>query len=698
MDNNNKSGQYAITTVLPQRSQYFDRVNEMLEQDDSLSCCMITVDIKNFHFYNRWYGRNRGDEMLERIGQFFKGLTEDYDVVTGYMGGDNFSAFFEYNGWIINTIIDNVQDIVKEYAPVDPTILPVFGAYRILASDILEKVTAADIYDYTAHALRQTTDEAVVWFDSSTIKKREEELRMLPEVLAAMDRDEFTFYLQPKCHLKTGKIIGAEALVRWHSPEKGMISPGIFVPLLEDHGLIPRLDLIVWEKVCAQIREWQKQGLRVLPISVNVSRVDIMQLDVPMTFEYLVQKYELEPSNIEIEITESAYTDDDSNVIETVNLLHKAGFKVLIDDFGSGYSSLNLLKDIQADVLKLDMKFLGSSDDNEEKSFSIIESILEMSRQLGIPAIIEGVESAKQISVLESLGCEFAQGYFYYKPMPFLDFERLLSNTDILGVKRNYSKIVDKSYLQQLSEYFVKVATVNVDNGSYTFLTTDDMHRRINIPEAETIKEYALRFIDKGLIHPEDSHGYIKLFDMEYLRRKIESGRKRFLYSLRYIEDGKYFWVVFEITVPEDFSFDKNPIVLFTWKRAVGRISRTEDLIYLMEMTCHKMVKCNLDTTNIDIVWMYDDEKKESSGFSENLQTWFDEFANKGYIHKDDKEKFVEFAKVSKIKKHFARSDKPMLLKYRRLVNGRYTPVELVACKSKEYTKANPIILLYVKK
>lgn len=691
------SGNYIHHTELPLRMGYFSAVDDVIYDDRYKKACMVTIDIKNFHYYNRWYGREKGDSLLNSISEYLADLSDGTDVIAGYLGGDNFSAFFPYSGIIINNILDNVQDIVREYAPGELAIIPIYGAYKIIEEDRKEKITAADVYDYTTLALKQIQKESMCWFDSSTIRKREEELHMLPEILKAMDNDEFTFFLQPKCHMKTGKIIGAEALVRWISPEKGMISPGIFIPLLENHGLVSRLDLIVWEKVCAKIREWMDAGHNVLPISVNVSRIDIAQLDVALTFEHLIQKYDLTPNKIEIEITESAYTDDDKLVIETVNKLHRVGFKVLIDDFGSGYSSLNLLKEIQADVLKLDMKFLESNAENEDKSFSIIESILEMSRELHIPAIIEGVEDSKQIDMLEELGCEFAQGYFYYRPMHHDEYGKMLSDENLMCTSSGNMTVDEKSHLKQLYDYFIKVASVNVNDGKYVFLKADSLHRQVNVPEAETITAYANRFIERGLIKSDDTDQYLKLMNMDSLKEKIRIGKRYFIHSLRYFYDNKIKWVMFEITVPENYDEITSPHVLYTWKEVSGQISRSDDYLYLLSTVFHKILKVNLLTHSFDVVNIHDDKELAGKEYSEDIQEWMTNFAKSGKVHKDDVEEFIKFADIKKIYTHFKRSDKPINVKYRRLMKKNYVPVEMTLCKSSDYSEQNPIIVLHIK-
>lgn len=212
------------------------------------------------------------------------------------------------------------------------------------------------------------------------------------------------------------------------APHERIDSPGKFVPILERTGAIYLLDQQVWEKVCQWLRSWIDRGYRPVPISINISRIDIMSMDVPAYLMHLLEKYDLSAKYIKAEITESAYAEEDKTINDTVNQLRDAGFLVMMDDFGSGYSSLNMLKSIPVDVIKIDMRFLEIEESEEEKGISILESIVNMARLLGMPIIVEGVETQQQENVLWSMGCRYTQGYYYYKPLPIDKFETLLAD------------------------------------------------------------------------------------------------------------------------------------------------------------------------------------------------------------------------------------------------------------------------------
>ncbi len=389
---------------------------------------MVAIDIEHFRLFNDWFGREEGDIYLQELADCLKEYTAGTRAICGYLGGDNFALFAPYSLGLIEQIQERIIDMLEKYGQ-SIGFGPMYGIFE--ARDSL--YDAQLMYDNAVTAMSDIPGNyhnRVAIYDPGLLKKTGDELIMLSDVQRGMDAKEFRFFLQPKVNMLNGKIVGAEALVRWAHRTKGLISPGKFVPILEDNGFITNLDRYIWEEVCKWLRSWIDRGRDPLPISVNVSQIDVFAGDVAEYFEHLIKKYDLSPHMIDIEITESAYAKEYSLINKTVDRLRKAGFKVLLDDFGSAYSSLNMLRNIKVDVLKLDMKFLDTNEDreNSEKGISIIDSIVGMSNQLGLPIIVEGVERLDQVEVLTKLGCVYAQGYYYYKPMPLKKFEELIKD------------------------------------------------------------------------------------------------------------------------------------------------------------------------------------------------------------------------------------------------------------------------------
>ena len=370
---------------------------------------------------------------------------------------------------------------------------------------------------------------------------------LLAEVQAGLERDEFIYYLQPKCNLNTGKIVGLESLVRWKHPEKGIVAPGNFIPVMESNGLITELDMKVWEQVCQTLQAWIKSGHKVIPISVNVSSVDIYAIDVVEHFKNLVRKYGLPPEYVELEITESAYVEEYKVITSVAEALRNAGFTVLMDDFGSGYSSLNMLKDVNVDVLKIDMKFLKMDENTMDKGMGILEAVTRMANIMGLRMIAEGVETEDQINFQLNMGCIYGQGYFFYKPLPVEEIKILLNdenNVDYRGIQARkiehvrfkdlfQSELASDSILNNIlgpiaiyDVYCDNVELLQV-NDKYCLLVGQDP---VDLAENVQVME---------AIHPDDRKKMQNIFQRSFQR--LAEGAEGTVRRRR--EDGQYIWI-----------------------------------------------------------------------------------------------------------------------------------------------------------
>ena len=243
---------------------------------------------------------------------------------------------------------------------------------------------------------------------------------------SALNDHQFAMFLQPQVDPSIGKWLGAEALVRWLHPEHGMISPGDFVPVLEEAAVITRVDEFIWEQAAQKLADWKQRGREDLYISVNVSGHDFYHVDLYQTFTSLVEKYQIAPKSLKIEVTETVLSRSREQQNDTLSKLRAYGFIVEIDDFGSGYSSLNSLKDMETDVIKIDMGFLSQTD-HVERSKMILNDIVHMIKNLHMGIVVEGVETREQLDFVTSIGCDIIQGYYYSKPIPVNEFEQKLS-------------------------------------------------------------------------------------------------------------------------------------------------------------------------------------------------------------------------------------------------------------------------------
>lgn len=413
---------------LYRRSAFLAKAETMLRSVSGKKYCLMTIDIEHFKLFNEWYGHEAGDEFLKNIGAHLREAQDEHGGLAGYMGDDDFCIILPNDKVILMKLQNQIMSYIKRYGG-NAGFLPAFGIYEISDSTL----PVGMMYDRAVMALASVKGnyaQRVCWYDAGMMQKMKDDHKLLTEVQKALEDNEFTFYVQPKCDMQTGKIVGLESLIRWIHPTRGLIKPGEFIPLLESNGFIANLDMFVWEQVCICLKEWIDRGRVPIPISVNVSRMDLYVLDVPQCFKRLVKKYGLEPRLVEVEITESAYAEEYDVISEMVDELREAGFTVLMDDFGSGYSSLNMLKDVNVDILKIDMKFLNTNESNGNKGMEILEVIIRMAQLMGLRVIAEGVETKEQVDMLWEMGCAYSQGYYFYHPMPREEIEKLLEDED----------------------------------------------------------------------------------------------------------------------------------------------------------------------------------------------------------------------------------------------------------------------------
>ena len=412
-------------TGLKRERDFFHTVSRMLKEDPKKKWMMLAFDIEQFKLFNEWYGRDAGDMVLSRIGSGLRKDAANVNGVAGYFGNDDFSLFVPAGSVQPEELYEHIRRAVARYG-VSIGFLPAIG---VCYSE--EKDDAVRLHDKAGLAMRNAKEnfkQRVRYFDPSMYTTIASDYQILSDFQEALKNSEITFYLQPQCRASTAKIVGAEALARWTKKDGTKVSPAVFVPVLEKYGFIPDLDKFIWEEVCKWIQRCQVKGFPLIPISVNASAVDIFTFDVPAFVRSLVEKYHLPKNALKIEITESACGEDSEKVREVVQILRKDGFMVLMDDFGSGYSSLNMLHDLNIDILKMDAHFLKLEEENVERGIHILESIVYMAKSMRLPIIVEGVESQGQKEYLQNLGCQYVQGYFFYRPLQTPDFEELISN------------------------------------------------------------------------------------------------------------------------------------------------------------------------------------------------------------------------------------------------------------------------------
>lgn len=409
-------------TGLLGKEAFFDEAAAYLRHSGARDVSIVCFDVDHFKLFNDLHGLDCGDELLRYLGRALAlRFSPDGAQPLARLAADTFALCAT---GIRPERVERILVDISSECPNGIDAIVRAGVYRI--EDPASPVSI--MCDRAVIALRTVKGsyfDRVALYDPGMREALVLEREVVAGIESALREDRIELFLQPKCNIRTGKIVGAEALARWRHPERGIVAPGEFIPLIERNGLVCSLDLRVWEKTAAWIRGLIDEGVQPVPVSVNVSRADIYLVDVAAELHALVERYGIEPSLIEVEITESAYSERPDRIVAAFDELAERGFTVLMDDFGSGYSSLNMLKDINVDVLKIDMRFL---DRDDRRSKDIMESVIRMARWLDLPVIAEGVETREQVNFLLDVGCSYAQGYYYARPMEAAAFEALLTD------------------------------------------------------------------------------------------------------------------------------------------------------------------------------------------------------------------------------------------------------------------------------
>ena len=415
---------------------FLEKANRHKDADPEQPFCLIKVDLGHLHIYNEWYGKEQGDMLLTEVGSALNDYETDGRGIAGFWGQDDFTLLAADDRAFVDEVFERIRSIVATHDD-SMGFVPSIGVYQL---DQYEQV-GIDQYSKAMFAANQAKHDfscRIKYFQPVEYAQRENEHRLLSAFQYALSEGRITFHLQPQCDISTGKIVGAEALTRWHTRDGGLVPPSQFIPVLEKSGFIVTLDKYIW----TQVYRWIKQQLdcerTVVPVSINISRVDILSFDVCAFLDQLARKFGVPASLVKAEITETAYSQENRAVGELARRLEAKGYAVYMDDFGSGQSSLNMLKSMKVDVVKLDRCFIPKQGD-DDKAPSIIKSVIDMSTRLGIPVIVEGVETEAQATLLTRLGARYTQGFGFYRPMPTGDFEGLVALPDLVdtaGIRR----------------------------------------------------------------------------------------------------------------------------------------------------------------------------------------------------------------------------------------------------------------------
>ena len=647
-------------TGLYNRNTFFEKVREEFDKNPDEKYAIVCLDIEKFKFINDRFGFVEGDRLLTYIGEMLAEKAAKCHSVACRISADVFSFLAREKDIKPDALGAEIQGWVKDY-PLDVDIKISVGIYHVESRNVPIRLMC-DRATFAIENIKGNYMVNVAEYNKNVRDHMFSQNELLNDAESAFANRDFKVYLQPKFDIRTNKVVGAESLVRWQHPKKGLVMPKDFIPLFEQNMLITRLDEYIWEETCRVIRGWMDCGFSAVPVSVNVSRMDIYMLDITDRFVEFTKRYDIDRRLIEIEITESAFTNDEEQIINVVDELRQLGFKVLMDDFGSGYSSLNILKDINVDVLKIDTRFLEPGKGDNKKGREILESVIRMAKWIGLQTIAEGVETDDQKRFLLNLGCYYAQGFYFAKPMPEEEFVKLIQNPENVIADNTSDEIVETIEVEELlhSDFMTESLLNNILGGVaiYKFDGKDDF-RIIKANEAYyDIKNYvslkdlsSQNLLDSSA--PEDRERIIKA-----LIEAKEDGSKGAMLHLRNLRRNKNEWItvrMFYLADREDYDLyyssvsDSTEMMNAMQERDVTRRS-FETALELIEVF---VLEYNFEDKMMRVKTKPSDDENYLLG--DCIENAPEAFIKRNIVHPD----YVD--EMEKIYEHLKDSDEPII-------------------------------------
>ena len=431
----NEMKNFDMLTGLPLKNNFKAAVKKRIKNNPDKKYMIVNIDFVKFKYINDTFGYDKGDKIIKDFARIIH--KNHYGILEGCRSfSDNFLILQEYTDKeTAEILLEQMQEefilrLKKKYIGINLSFTMGICVIEDNYGDIMGPIDNSGL----ARKYAKEINKNIHFFDEEMKKMIQMEFEILNSMEYALNQSEFKVYYQPKVNIADGSIAGAEALVRWKKPNDKIIGPDKFIPLFEKNGFVVNLDFFVYEQVCKTMRRWIDSEFKIVPISVNVSRIHLADKDKFINdFVELVDHYKIPHELIELELTENIFLNNTETAITTMAELRKLGFVLSIDDFGSGYSSLNILKDVTSDVLKLDKAFFGKEKLQKEEQI-ILTSIVDMARKLDIKVLSEGVETTEQSEFLRGIQCDMAQGFLYSRPVPLREFEKMLNDDMSFGV------------------------------------------------------------------------------------------------------------------------------------------------------------------------------------------------------------------------------------------------------------------------
>ena len=500
--------------------EFFYRYAQQFDQHHrDVAMDAIVLDAHHFRMINERYGKAYGDDVLRRIGEKLLESVRDSGGIVCRREADTFLIYCPHRS-DYQAILDNASvGLGGENASSNRVRLRM-GVYAEVDKTI-EMERRFDRAKIAADTVRSNYMSSIALYDNALHESEIYADRLLEDFQDAIDNRQFQVYYQPKFDIRPDEplLASAEALVRWIHPELGFINPGKFIPLFEENGLIQQLDLYVWREAAAQIRDWKARLGICVPVSVNVSRIDMYDPNLIDTFKQLLREFDLTSDELLLEITESAYTQDSAQIISKVNRLRDLGFHIEMDDFGTGYSSLNMISTLPIDALKLDMTFIRNAFKNGGDT-RLIEVIIDIADYLSVPVIAEGVETKEQLDALKAMGCDLVQGYYFSKPVPAPEYERFLEEKKRRVAEdgersvdewleqelRTEDRAMPTSIARALSSGFEVIYYVDAQSGRYVEFSAQGRYDHLKIERSGADFFGDCQANIPRVVFPEDQH------------------------------------------------------------------------------------------------------------------------------------------------------------------------------------------------
>ena len=504
---------------------------DTFHQDASLDA--IIIDINHFHMINERFGTAFGDTVLRRIGQRIREMVSDKDGIVCRRSADTFMVYCRH-GKDYKELLDHATiSLSNSLGEEDNRIRLRMGVYENvdMALDIERRFDRAKA---ACDRVRNYYVDNIGFYDEKLHEDELLEAQLLDGFESGISNEEFILHYQPKFNIlgNSPVLASAEALVRWQHPVLGMVSPGVFIPLFEKNGLIQKLDHYVWRRAARQLAEWKETIGFTVPVSVNVSRIDMYDPHIVEKMAAILEESELTAEDLLLEVTESAYTQDSEQIVNTANRLRSLGFRIEMDDFGTGYSSLSMISALPLDALKLDMQFIRDAF-REGGSTKLLEFMIGIAEYLKVPVIAEGVEEERQLRALKTMGCEIVQGYYFSRPVPPEEYETFLRERKELGdigldLMRKSSALRHRTFgsiAQALSQDYFCIYYVNTQTDRFMEYSADETYESLGLQKSGDDFFTWIRDNAGQTVYPEDRRHFLRTFTKEHVLQALQTDR-----------------------------------------------------------------------------------------------------------------------------------------------------------------------------